>query len=164
MRDQIDRLVRMRAVRGTVIALAVLPLAGCGSSGASHPAAKPPTTSHGSTTTTAARHVLVATFADDGGTLSVQTGDRIRVVLAGTSWSQDSSAPAVVQASSKPTVLPASTGCVKGQGCGSVTVYYQAEKPGQAQIVGDRAHCSQAGPACRTGPGAFRLIVDVAKP
>jgi hypothetical protein len=107
--------------------------------------------------------VLVATYADNGGVLTVDSHDRLRVVLAGTSWTQSSSDPAVLKPTSKPKVLPASSGCVTGQGCGSVTVYYEALKPGSAQIKGARSNCDGAGSTCKTGPGGFRLKVVVVK-
>jgi predicted secreted protein len=107
--------------------------------------------------------VLVATFADNGGTLTVQVNDRIRVVLAGTSWTQSSSNSDLLTTTSKPTVLPASTGCVTGQGCGSVTVFYKALKTGKAQILGNRGNCQKAATTCTTGPGAFKLNVVVMK-
>ena len=118
---------------------------------------------HSSTTNPATAHVLVATFADNGGTLTVQVHARIRVVLAGTSWTQTSSKPSVLKPTGKATIFPASTGCVSGQGCGSVTVFYQALKVGNAQVLGSRGSCQGAAATCKTGPGAFRLNVVVTK-
>ena len=93
----------------------------------------------------------------------MQVNDRIRVVLAGTSWSQSSSNTGVLATTSKPSVLPPSTGCVTGQGCGSVTVFYRALKTGKAKILGDRGNCLKAATTCTTGPGAFKLNVVVMK-
>jgi hypothetical protein len=149
-----------------VVALGVLmvALSACGSSTS---AVSTTTTSHPSgsapTTKPVAPHVLVATFADNGGTLTVQPQNRIRVVLAGTTWTQSTADPSVVVATSKPKTLPASSGCVQGQGCGSVTVYYQALKEGSTQILGDRGSCAGADSSCKTGTGAFKMTVVVAK-
>lgn len=130
-------------------------LAGCTANGS------PTSTSNANPTTTIKRHVLVATYADNGGTLTVLVNDRLRVVLAGTSWTQQSSDSSIVAQIGKASVLPASSGCVQGQGCGSVTVYFHALKKGRAQILGDRSSCSGAGSTCTTGPRAFRLNVVV---
>jgi hypothetical protein len=105
----------------------------------------------------------VATFADNGGTLTVLVNDRIRVVLAGTSWTQQSSNTRMVTATTKPKVLPVATGCVLGQGCGSVTVYYRALKTGHMQILGTRTNCSGGNQSCSTKPDSFRLNIVVTK-
>jgi hypothetical protein len=155
---------RPRAVARALAALTVsAALGACGSSSPHH-SASPTTaaTTVTSTTVTVPRHVLVATFADNGGSLNVLTNDRIRVVLAGMSWVQQSSDTAVLVATSQPTVLPASSGCVKGQGCGSVTVYYRAVRAGDAEILGARGNCDGAAAGCQAGPGAFKLKVVVA--
>jgi hypothetical protein len=153
---------RAKVVVQLLLVTGALVLAACGSSSTS---SSTTTTSGASATTktTVPRHVLVATYADNGGTLTVQVHDRLRVVLAGKSWTQSSSNPSVVVSTSKPTVLPVSSGCVTGQGCGSVTVFYQARKLGTSQIEGSRASCDSANQTCTTGPGAFRMKVVVAK-
>lgn len=138
-------------------------LGACGSSHASNSASSSSLESGSTTAPTqpVKRHVLVATFADNGGTLTVLVHDRIRVVLAGMSWTQQSSNTKVIHAASKASVLPASSGCVAGQGCGSVTVFYDALKTGQAQIVGSRGSCQGAAATCTTGSGAFDLRIVV---
>jgi hypothetical protein len=151
--------LKLAAALGLVIA-GLLALGGCGSSSSgsetSTTAASP-----ANTTKPVPRHVLVATYADNGGTLTIQLHDRLRVVLAGRSWTQSSTNPSVVAVSGKPVVLPVSSGCVAGQGCGSVTVYYQALKVGVAQIEANRASCDRVAKTCTTGPGAFRMKVVV---
>lgn len=147
---------------------------GACSSGATPSSA--PTTAASHTSTTAAssgsttavtqpvkRHVLVATFADNGGTLTVLVNDRIRVVLAGTAWTQKSSNSSIVAATTDPKVLPTSSGCVYGQGCGSVTVFYRGLRTGDGQILGTRSNCSGANQTCTTALDSFRLKVVVTK-
>jgi hypothetical protein len=153
-------------VTGAVLLGSLLALGGCGSSSTAGSTTSS-TGSESSSTTSAtkpvARHVLVATFADNGGTLTVQVHDRIRVVLAGTSWTQSTSDAGVLRATGKATTLSASSGCVTGQGCGSVTVFYEALKTGNAQVLGARGNCQNAAQTCTTGLGAFRLKVVVMK-
>ena len=152
----------MGLVAGVLLVASMVGLAACGSS---TPSSTTTTTAGHSTTDSSVppRHVLVATYADNGGTLTVQVNDRLRVVLAGKSWSQSSSAPNIVVSTGNPIVLPISSGCVKGQGCGSVTVFYKALKLGTAEIEGSRASCDIANPKCTTGPGAFKMKVVVGK-
>ena len=152
---------RARLVAWILLVTSSLVLAACGSSSSSASTTTSPSSL--SATTTAPRHVLVATYADNGGTLTVQVHDRLRVVLAGKSWTQSSSNPSVMISTSKPVVLPVSSGCVTGQGCGSVTVFYQALKLGTTQILGSRSSCDSANQTCTTGAGAFRMKVVVAK-
>lgn len=115
------------------------------------------------TTNPVTSHLLVATFADNGGTLTVMVHDRIRVVLAGTSWTQKSSDATLLRPTSKPRVLPASSGCVTGQGCGSITVFFEALKVGIAQVLGTRKNCDGAASTCTTAPNSFTLKVVVMK-
>jgi hypothetical protein len=155
---------KRRAVALVALGTLTVGLSACGSStGADKAITTIPPSGSTSTTKPVAPHVLVATFADNGGTLTVQPQNRIRVVLAGTSWSQSTSDASVVVATSKSKTLPASTGCVQGQGCGSVTVFYQALKDGTAHILGDRGSCAGAAPSCKTGASAFKMTIVVAK-
>jgi hypothetical protein len=148
----------MHVTAGPVVLTAILlTFGGCGSPSSSSSASTTPAS------TTVPRHVLVATYADNGGTLTVEVHDRLRVVLAGRSWTQSSSNPNVAVVTSKPVVLPASSGCVASQGCGSVTVLYQALKVGTVQIEGARSSCDSTAPTCTTGPGSFRMKVVVTK-
>jgi len=153
---------RAKLAAQLLLVTGALVLAACGSSSSSSTT----TTASGAsatTKTTVPRHVLVATYADNGGTLTVQVNDRLRVVLAGRSWTQSSSNPSVMVSTSKPAVLPVSSGCVQGQGCGSVTVFYKALKLGTAEIEGSRSSCDSANQTCTTGPGAFHMKIVVAK-
>jgi hypothetical protein len=162
-----------RDVRGTMLVCLILVFLGgflsaCSSASPSKTTASTstPTRSSGSTTSSThpvQRHVLVATFADNGGTLTVLVHDRIRVVLAGMTWKQQSSNSKILMASGKATVLPAASGCVKNQGCGSVTVFYVAKSTGRAQILGTRSNCAGAAYLCTTAPDSFRLHVVVQK-
>ena len=154
--------IRKRLIACFLVTASAFVLAACGSSSSSTTTTT--RASHSaSTTTTVPRHVLVATYADNGGTLTVQVNDRIRLVLAGKSWTQSSANPNIVVSTSKPVVLPVSSGCVTGQGCGSVTVFYKALKLGTTQLKGSRASCDSANQTCTTGPDAFRMKIVVVK-
>jgi hypothetical protein len=157
------RVIVSLAVGSTMILCAGSILGACSSSakGTSTTITSTSTSRSNASTTTkpVTQHVLVATFADNGGTLTVQKNNRIRVVLAGTSWTQSSSNPAVVAPALKATILPATSGCVPNQGCGSVTVFYRVLKDGNAAILGARSNCQGAAATCKTGPGGFRLMI-----
>lgn len=153
---------RLLVRAGTVATLVALVgggvlTAGCssGSASTSTTSSPPPGSSRSSTTNPATAHVLVATFADNGGTLTVQVHARIRVVLAGISWTQTSSDPSVLRSTGKATILAPSTGCVTGQGCGSVTVFYQALKVGDAQVLGYRGELPGRSCNVQNGPGGI---------
>jgi hypothetical protein len=140
-----------------VALLAAVALAGCSSSSKG----TNPTPSSGASSS-GSRHVLVATFADNGGTLTVMKDDRIRVVLAGTSWTYEKTSDTkIVTQSGNASALPTTSGCVTGQGCGSVTAYFNALKTGTANIMAARGSCAGAASSCTTGSGAFRLKVVV---
>jgi hypothetical protein len=160
-----ESVARLGYVAAAVLScVAALALSGCSSSGTPSATTSTPTGGgSASTTKPVVPHVLVATFADNGGTLTVQVNNRIRMVLAGTSWTQSSSNPSVVVVTGKAKTRPASSGCVPDQGCGSVTVFYRALKTGTAQILGARGSCQGAGSTCKTGEGAFKLNIVVTK-
>jgi len=123
-----------------------LALSACGSSGAGS-----------STPSITPRHLLVATVADNGGLLSVQTNDRLKIVLPSSAW--------VFQASQYPRVVHRVTGggvaqakaCHAGTGCGSVTVYFQMVGRGNAVL---RASCTRP-VLCTAQPASFSLKLNV---
>ena len=106
------------------------------------------------------RHELVATFASNRGRLSVVEGDRIRVFLAGPSWTFDQpSDPQILKQSGDVEVLPASADCANGGDCGGATAYFDVIATGESEILATRADCVGVEPACETGPGSFRMTV-----
>jgi len=162
------RAQRRRLALVAALAVGGLALADCGTSSSS--TAVSTSTTRGSTASTSpaptvpvANHILVATFADNGGTLTVSVHDRLRVVLAGTSWKQSSSNVGVLAPSGGASVLPTASGCVPDQGCGSVTNFFDAKAVGRAKVLGDRSNCDHAASTCTTGPNAFQLTVVVLK-
>ncbi len=156
------RLQSPSSLSGVALVVCAMALAGCSSSGK---AAKPGSSAAAkasSTPSAAPRHVLVATYADNGGTLTVLPQDQIRVVLAGMAWTYEATShPDIVKQAGKATTLPRSSGCVAGQGCGSVTAYFHALKVGTSDIRASRANCDGAAKSCVTGAGAFRLKIVV---
>lgn len=112
------------------------------------------------TTTTEKRHELVATFASNGGTLSVIKGDRIRVVLVGTAWKfGDPSSGDTLEQSGDIAVLPAADDCATGGDCGSTTAYFDVTGVGESDIVAGRSECPASEPGCATGDEAFTMKV-----
>jgi hypothetical protein len=134
--------------RRAPIALAlVFILLGCASGATGNAATSPLPVAH-------------ATEKNDGGTVTIRRGQRLRVVLHSTYWEFKAvSAPAVLRLTSVPLVNPKS-GCVPGQGCGTVTATYIAKTLGSAVVAAERTSCGEA-MGC-TGPaGGYKLTVIV---
>jgi hypothetical protein len=124
-----------------------LALFACGSSATSGPGGS----------TTAARHLLNATLADNGGLLSVSSGDRLKVMLPSSAWAfQPTSSSQVVRRVSGGGVTRG-TSCNAGKGCGSVTAYFEMGSKGDAVLS---AKCTQQA-LCAGEPASFALRVDV---
>ena len=168
-KGKVTRSASMRPGRSMLVGVLVaasIALVGCGSSttgsaGSTTTSSGPPRSTATPSTIPAATHVLVATFADNGGTLTVSVHDRLRVVLAGPSWALSSSNRSILVTSGRAAVLPATASCVPGQGCGSVTRFFTMVRPGTAKVLGSRARCDHAVTTCTTGPKAFQLRVVV---
>jgi hypothetical protein len=140
---------------GVAIVVAVA-IAGCG--GPSKPGSVPPLSS--TSTTVNDGQLLVATYADNGATLTVHLHNQIKVELAGMAWTfEPSSNNAVVELQGPDSVLPASTGCIFDVGCGSVSTFFTVEGTGRAVIHASRANCAGTSGTCVTGPQAFTLTV-----
>ncbi len=81
----------------------------------------------------------------NGQTIDLQQGQVLHVVLSSTYWRiHGSSDSAVLSQLSGPTTLPQQSGCVPGQGCGTVTASYRAVAAGQAQVTASRGTCGEA--------------------
>jgi hypothetical protein len=123
-----------------------LALFACGSSATSGPGSS----------TTAARHLLTATLADNGGLLSVDSGDRLKVVLPSSAWVfQPTGSPQVMRRVSGGGVTRA-TSCNAEKGCGTATAYFKMGNKGNAVLS---ATCTQQ--ALCAGETSFTLRVDV---
>jgi hypothetical protein len=104
--------------------------------------------------------VVHVTEKQDGATVMLRRGQRLRVVLHSTYWEFKAvSPPAVLRRVGAPVVTPMS-GCVAGQGCGTVTVTYIARTSGSASVAAERTSCGEA-MGCTAAAGAFKLTVSV---
>lgn len=129
-------------------AVAVLFVAvGCANSGASHAATTP-------------LPIVQIGDARDGGTVSLRVGQKLRVVLHSTYWEfKPVATPLVLRAASAPQVAPKS-GCVPGQGCGTVTELYVARSVGRATVKAARTSCGEA-MGCTAAAGEYSVLVVV---
>jgi predicted secreted protein len=145
--------------------LAAILLAGCGSSNPSKPTKRTSTTTTTpATTTSPAAGTTTLTDADNGRTVALRVGERLRVVLASTYWElQPSSDPTVLQADGQPVVAPQRNGCVVGQGCGTVTAEFTAHAPGSATVTATRTTCGEA-LACAPADRRYQVVVTVTAP
>jgi hypothetical protein len=97
----------------------------------------------------------------NGSTVTLVTGQRLRIVLASTYWQlQDSSDLGVLRAEGQPRINPQPTECVPGAGCGTASATYLAVSPGQADVKATRTSCGEA-MACTGTEGLFTLHVIV---
>jgi hypothetical protein len=136
------------SARRVPIALALLfVLFGCASGGAGHAATTP-------------LPVVHASEKQDGGKVSLRPGQKLRIVLHSTYWELKAvSDPTVLRRAGAPIVNPKS-GCVPGQGCGTVTVTYVAKAVGSAVVTADRTSCGEA-MGCTAAAGSYKLTVVV---
>jgi hypothetical protein len=89
--------------------------------------------------------VVTLTYSDGGRSIEVHDGDSVKVILSSTYWSfQDSSNPNVLRSGGSAKVVPQLSGCVPGQGCGTVTATFKAIGVGTATIVATRTVCGEA--------------------
>ena len=96
-----------------------------------------------------------------GETIHVQPGDRVTLILASTYWRiGGSSAPGVLRPDAPAVTRPVPSGCVPGQGCGSVRQSFTAMAAGTAVLTAHRDSCGEA-LRCTGSQGDFRLVVAV---
>jgi hypothetical protein len=113
-------------------------------------------------TTGAAGTEITATDKDNGRTVTLGRGRRVRIVLSSTYWHfQGSSDPAVLRIDGQPRVSPQPSGCVPGAGCGTATATYLAVAAGDAVITATRTSCGEA-MGCTGGNDRYslRVVVD----
>ena len=105
--------------------------------------------------------VLTASDAQNGRTVTLHVGDSLDITLHSTYWRfAGSSNAAVVAPEASPTVSPSASGCVAGQGCGTVTASFDALAVGTAVIDASRTTCGEA-LLCTGSAGSYRLTVEV---
>jgi hypothetical protein len=66
----------------------------------------------------------------------------------------------VLRPQGAPVVLPQPSGCVVGQGCGTVTAWYVGAAVGAAKVTASRTSCGEA-MGCTAATGSFTLRVVV---
>lgn len=135
-------------------------LAGCASS---HPGSAPSgstSTSTSTATSTTNRPPAVLTAHDSGHRVAVSVGARVSVRLDSTYW-HFAALPAGAPLRALPVVVtPRQTGCVVGEGCGTVTAPFVAVRPGQVAVTARRTSCGEA-MRCTGAAGVFRVQVVV---
>lgn len=105
--------------------------------------------------------VFAASDGQNGRTVSLHIGDSLAVTLHSTYWTfAGSSNAAVVAPDGSPAVSPSPSGCVPGQGCGTVTATFDALAVGTAVIDASRTTCGEA-LLCTGSAGNYRLTVEV---
>jgi hypothetical protein len=119
-------------------------------------------TGHAASSTGATRlPPLRAGEALDGKTVTLSRGRRLVVVLHSTYWQfAATSHPAVLRRVVKPVTRAQQSGCVAGQGCGTVTVVYLASRKGTSLVVATRTSCGEA-MGCSADASRFALHVRV---
>jgi len=124
----------------------LLVLLGCANTMSGHAATRP-------------LHVVQVGDHRDGGTVALRVGQRLRVVLHSTYWDFKAVDSPVLHTVRAPTVAPKS-GCVPGQGCGTVTALYVARAAGTASVRAARTSCGEA-MGCTGDAGSYSLTVVV---
>jgi hypothetical protein len=111
------------------------------------------------TTGTPTPGVLRRTYADNGASVTLHSGARLEVSLAGQWTFQPVSTPAVLQAG-KPSA-GTEPNCRPGTGCVLITEEFTAAGGGTATIVATRTICGEA-MRCTSANDHFQLTVSVA--
>ena len=154
-----SRLALVALVVATVVS------AGCSAkptavSGPASSAGSPPSGERTTTPVPGAPHTVTVTDRQDGSSVTLHAGDRLRVVLASTYWMFQPSSESTVLRADGPPVTRAKSGCLPGEGCGTVSVTYTALRPGTAKVTATRASCGEA-MACTGAQGAYVVRVKV---
>jgi len=114
-----------------------------------------------STRPAAGGRVVTLTDKDKGTSVTVHVGDSIDVVLGSTYWTFLAlSDTTVLRSDGSPDVVPQKTGCVPGQGCGTVTAVFTAVGAGAATIAATRTSCGEA-MGCTPSNGRYEVNVSV---
>jgi hypothetical protein len=136
---------------------AVLLLAGCHSSSPGTAAG-----SHGSGRTPGGARTVAASEPDNGDTITMAVGDMLVVMLHNTYWRFAALSQAAALRSTGPSSIVTSkvTGCVPGQGCGTVRESFRAVTAGRVVVTASRTSCGEAR-RCTGAAGSYRLAVVV---
>jgi hypothetical protein len=155
--------------------LATALLAACGSSNPTAARHTPTTATSSSTTTPSPSTGVPATITppgrapatttltehDNTRTVGLHVGEHLRVVLASTYWTfQPSSNPTVLHLDQDPLIAPRISGCVPGQGCGTVTADFTADATGTASVTATRTTCGEA-MTCTPANRRYQVTITV---
>jgi len=111
----------------------------------------------------AGARVVTVGHSDNGHTIRVSRGTTINVVLHSTYWTFTPQAGSgALRPDGAPAVdaSPPGSGCVAGQGCGTVTARFTAIGDGTARIRATRTSCGEA-LMCSPAQGAFAVTIVV---
>lgn len=137
----------MRSLRVAVVGLLLLGAAACANA----------------MTLTANRSKPIVRIAErqNKGTVTLRRGQQLRVVLHSTYWQfQKAPNPSVLRLERAPKVRPRLSGCVPGEGCGTVTATYLAAARGSSTVSAERNSCGEAmGCTGDTGRYTVRVVV-----
>jgi hypothetical protein len=137
----------MRSLRVAVAGLLLLGAAAC---------------ANGMTFTRAQSAPIVrVTERQNKSTVTLKRGQQLRVVLHSTYWEfQKQSNRSVLRLERAPKVRPRLSGCVPGEGCGTVTASYVAAAAGSSTVSATRSSCGEA-MGCTGTSGRFTVRVVV---
>jgi hypothetical protein len=137
----------MRSLRLAVAGLLVLGAAACANAMTfSAPRSKP---------------IVRITERQDKGTVTLRRGQQLRVVLHSTYWQfQKAPNPSVLRLERAPKVRPRLSGCVPGEGCGTVTATYLAAARGSSTVRAARSSCGEA-MGCTGDNGRYTVRIVV---
>ena len=104
---------------------------------------------------------LVVSESDDGHVLQLRVGQRLELMLTSTYWQvEGSSNPNVLHEIGQPVVSAQRTGCVPGEGCGTVIALFDAVVAGRADVTATRTSCGEA-LRCTGSLGFYRVSIVV---
>ena len=113
---------------------------------------------------TAAPSARTVAVHSSGRTVTLRVGDRLVVTLGSTYWHPAAAQPSGVLnlVNTRTAGVPLSSHtCVVGQGCGTVTVVYQAVRAGHVVVKATRTVCGEAMLCVGTAAKLFTVTVDV---
>ena len=114
------------------------------------------------TSTRSAGPIVRAGDRQNNKTITLRRGQRLQLTLHSTYWQVQSNPDHTVLQPLGKSRVRATTGCVAGGGCGTVTTLYLAAAPGTAVIAADRNSCGEA-MGCTGTAGRYTLHIRVVR-
>jgi hypothetical protein len=104
--------------------------------------------------------IITAGDRNNGTTVTLTVGQRLRIVLNSTYWTiKQSTNTTVIRLKGEPTLTP-DPSCIPGGGCGTAAAAFLALTPGRAEINATRTTCGEA-MSCGPTPDTYTLQVVV---